>query len=109
MDTYDPKPFVAAGVILLDAREPKWAKAPRWHHEIKLDELDMSEPCDCVLGQLYSDYRVGLQELDINDTKVAEYLGFNIPDGPDELRSARYAALAAAWTEVVTERLAAQC
>lgn len=108
MSEYDPMPFALAGSILLDAREPKWAKAPKWHLEVKLNELDMSDPCDDILAHLYSDYLIGLKELGIlpgSDQPIL--LGFDVPAEPAETKPERYAALTAAWTQIVTERLAA--
>ncbi len=40
---------VAAGVAWLDDVLPDWWKT----HEIDLDALDMSDGCQCVVGQLY--------------------------------------------------------
>lgn len=73
---------------------------PRWFMKIDLDKLNMVKGIDegdgaCVLCQLYGTYSHGMQELGIN---YEEWNGFNAG-------SARgFAALDAAWTQLITER-----
>lgn len=69
---------VAQGAALLDREVPDW-----WRR-INLDTLRMSACSSCVLGQLYGDYDIGLDQLHIpaqRETPPADLLevklGFN--------------------------------
>ena len=57
---------VSRGAALLDE------KHPGWHWNIDLDRLNISEPCDCICGQLYGSFYLGLRKLDI-DHPTARY------------------------------------
>ncbi len=51
---------VANAAKLLDVELPGWA------NKIDVDSLDMREPNKCILGQLYNDYMIGIEKLDID-------------------------------------------
>lgn len=53
----DLRAKVERGAKLLDE------KLPEWRSKIDLDLLDISTATQCVLGQLFGDYRVGLSQL----------------------------------------------
>lgn len=48
---------IAKGVALLDQ------KRPGWENEISLVELDLKDPNDCVLGQVYGSFGTGANDL----------------------------------------------
>lgn len=106
MCEYDPDTFVVAGALLLDSKEFKPEK-PAWHHDVILDELDMENPDDCILGQTHGGYLPALEKFGIkpNSTDVI-YLGFDVPAEPAETKPERYALLKAAWVKLILERLA---
>lgn len=61
---------VAAGIKLLDEREPGWRS------KVEADDLNLGS-CDvCVLGQVFGSYDLGLSDLGI-DTVDAKAYGFN--------------------------------
>lgn len=108
MDAYDPKPCVAVGIARLDATPPNPRLPFNWHLDINPDELDMSDPCDCMFGQIHGDYLLGLKIHGIRGPAEAIRCGFDVPAEPAETKPERYALLRAAWIEAVTERLAAK-
>jgi hypothetical protein len=101
---------VARGAAFLDEREPGWAA------RIDLGRLNMDICHRCVLGQLagaggLNPYADKLRDLGLGD---GGGYGFDIdsygdcgpvPDLADD--DAEYAALTAAWREVIAERRAA--
>ncbi len=52
---------VEAGAKLLDA------EYPGWYNEIDLQRLNLSDPRNCPVGQLYGSFSEGLDELEIED------------------------------------------
>lgn len=87
-------------------RGAEWLDTHRdtWFSDINLDELILSSPCDCVLGQLYG----GFDDRP-DDLEDAEDYGFNVQphmSGSAEI-AAEYDALEAEWRRVITERRAA--
>jgi len=67
-----------------------------WRRKIRRRQLDLAEPCNCVLGQLYGDYSDGAYELGLVYSEEVR-LGF---DSEEE----EYEALTAAWLEVLRGR-----
>jgi hypothetical protein len=98
---------VANGAALLDRARPNWAR------EIAQDELAMATCDQCILGQLYGDYRVGfrmvLEPLPSRYLFAATDFGFTLPgeEQPDWGRETllRFAALAEAWRSEIRRRL----
>ncbi|HWU24507.1 MAG TPA: hypothetical protein VN086_02015 [Candidatus Paceibacterota bacterium] len=106
MTEYNPEPFVVAGALFMDSKEFKPGK-PAWHHDVILDELDMEDPDDCVLGQTWGGYLPALTRFGIQPgSSDLIYLGFDVPAEPAETKSERYALLTAAWKKLIQERLA---
>jgi hypothetical protein len=90
---------VAAGAAWLDEHRPGWVD------RINLDTLDLSDTCKCVLGQEYGRFVLG-DDLILDEGSESHLLGFDV----DELRQdgqyagKQYAALTAAWRELVLAR-----
>lgn len=89
---------VARGVALLDE------KLPGWDGRIDLDNLDLTNACDCILGQEFDDpfrdgYYVGLDELFSGSTDEAIQHGFNVDTGGIE-----WSLLEVEWRRVVLAR-----
>ena len=82
---------VARGAALLDE------KMPGWYKRIDLGSLHMSSCHACILGQLYTEYSLGVAALDINSYQKIDN-GFN----DDQIIS--YAALAKEWRRVIEAR-----
>lgn len=76
MSDYSAK--VIKGIKLLDSEKPGWRS------DIDLDKLDLGSCSVCVLGQIFGDYEVGVEELDIDGH---EY-GFNTLGSMVELTQA---------------------
>ena len=94
------------GAEFLDERRPGWAK------EIDRERLNMRSACNCVLGQLYGYYNVGLSAFwpQTNWPRInanASHLGFNTTnDAGTKAQGVHYATLRKAWLELIEERLA---
>lgn len=69
---------------------------PDWIDEINLDTLNMGDPYDCLLGQLYGNYGHGLDDLDIGN---GMWYGFDVAAGPNSSHTAR--ELTALWVEKI--------
>lgn len=98
------KDQIEAGASLLDEKIPDWVAMQ------DLEDLDLSDTCNCVVGQSQPDkaYIDTLMELfDVSDDQVAldksmEY-GFCIPDGYDYKE---YPQLTQEWIAFIEERRA---
>jgi len=90
---------VADGARYLDLN------APGWFRSIDLSRLNMSNPCCCVVGQLFHSFAVGLQQLDVDPNEGEDIaLGFDSlsPDYWNDV-----AALTPIWKREIRARLAA--
>jgi hypothetical protein len=76
---------VEAGAAFLDKRRPGWDRL------IDLDTLDMGDPRNCVLGQLYGIIYAAIIGVFVDDE---ERLGFE----------GNYAVLTADWKRLIRER-----
>lgn len=92
---------VRLGAELFDRRRPGWAD------EIDVKRLNVADPSDCPLGQLYDYYRDGYEALGIGHNFAASrhgfflsFLGWLILP----LRRAEYSLLSDAWVAEVRER-----
>jgi len=63
--------LIREGVQLLNRRLGK-----RWPFRIKMKKLNMSDSCNCVLGQLFGHYNDGKEELGILSVMPWDH-GFN--------------------------------
>jgi len=93
---------VADGARYLDLN------APGWFRSIDLNRLNMSNPCCCVVGQLFGSFAVGLEQLDVDSTEDEDVaLGFDRPDPLYLDYSNNLAALTPIWKREIEARLAA--
>ena len=85
---------VQAGEAFLDEH-----RTDDWTRLIDRDRLDISNACDCVLGQLYGDYYTAVREMPGLSYFKADGLGFDSHSpGPSD------AELTAEWRRVIMER-----
>lgn len=91
---------VRRGAILL---EEAW---PTWRDEIDLDELNLSDMYNCVLGQVYGSFTAGTRALNI-DSKGRDHeasYGFEVSRAEaEEDEYAAYDRLTLAWVEYLSE------
>ena len=93
---------VADGARYLDLN------APGWFRSIDLNRLNMSNPCCCVVGQLFHSFAAGLEQLDVDSTEDEDVaLGFDRTDPLDLDYSNNLAALTPIWKREIEARLAA--
>ena len=93
---------VADGARYLDLN------APGWFRSIDLNRLNMSNPCYCVVGQLFYSFAVGLEQLDVDPGAVEDVaLGFDRSDSLGLDYSRDLAALTPIWKREIEARLAA--
>ena len=90
---------VKAGMALLDA----WR--PGWQHQIDIPKLDISQPRDCILGQLAGGFSLGAAQLMLDqpegfvgEPNWAIAYGF---DGPTR----SYSSLTKEWKRQITHAL----
>lgn len=92
----------ARGAALLDEMCPGWAD------RVDLDILDMNDCDDCIVGQVFEDYREGLEDLGFDLERDDEYdFGFDLDDEaykPSLTRAEAWHALAVAWRAEVRAR-----
>jgi len=94
---------VARGCDWLDERIPAW-----WL-KVELVEVDMANPCGCVLGQLYGGWYYNAP-IDMDtavecgfDTSVVRDDGMSL-ERWRELVDAQFAAMTDEWTRTILER-----
>ena len=97
---------VARGARLLDGHAPGWAGL------VRLDVMDLSSPCACVLGQVYGGtagrpgYNVGLRVLGLSEEEAGDS-GFLLV-GCHEGRAVTWTDRSGLWAaEVRARRVAA--
>lgn len=91
---------VARGAALLDV------KRPGWHHNISLNRLRTASTEDCILGQLFGNYSVGIKEIldpALDNIFNRGYHGFTAHDS-DEGEFASYGELDRAWKGYIRSR-----
>lgn len=93
---------VAAGAHALDEA---WARDGGWAGKIDAERLDMSDSCDCVLGQLYDPegYLNGVSALNISGAALV--YGFTASPAGDV--EAQWPELRRLWLGEIERRLAA--
>jgi|GEM_PF-4124044 len=85
---------VKSGAELLDAMNPEW------FIKVSTKKLQMNNPCQCVIGQLYKTYNLGLAALGVD-----RYLEREIDYGFDS--HVGTASLTVHWQREIEARLAA--
>lgn len=85
-----------AGALFLDSIRPGWANMIDWYG------FDMELEDECVLGQLYDDYAIGVSALRLS-MEEEEQLGFVLPRPMGGQHT--YADLSLAWRAHGYERL----
>lgn len=98
---------VERGANLLDER------APGWYDRIKIQTLVMSEPCKCVIGQVFliepdgldhDQYKAITSDLGLPG-QLDVYYGFEVSDDDDALDyNAEYQLLHDAWIDLIEQR-----
>lgn len=88
------------GASLLDKR------MPHWHRRINAERLDIGNCQNCVLGQLFSRYDIGLQRLNITNQEAVT-LGVYAGVRQRRKRKNRYVSLTSEWRARIAERLEA--
>jgi hypothetical protein len=94
---------VARGAEWLDQQRPGWEQPDNFD----LRRFDLSDPCRCVIGQVYGDYdevTAGHSAIDLDDD-LAYWLGF-YAGYIDEHNREEYAALETEWVRVIAARRA---
>ena len=82
---------VERGAALLDKKR----RSPAWRKRINLDEFDIGDPCNCVLGQVYESFTDGLYKLGIYGS---EWLGLGF-----DTYAVDFGPLTRAWRKYLTE------
>lgn len=86
------------GATLLDKRVPKWYRG------VNTERLDIGGGRNCILGQLFYRYDLGLQSLNITNQEAIT-LGMYAGVRKHRKREQRYLALTSEWRARITERL----
>jgi hypothetical protein len=84
--------YIDNGVRLLD----EFFLDSNWRGKIDKKKLNMRSCYDCVLGQLFGDFEIGLRELCITWSESDTY-GFNTEEDEDHL----FPDLTKAWLEIL--------
>jgi hypothetical protein len=94
---------IKMGVMLLDKEIHGWYKDDG-PSPINLGTLKLDSVKDCILGQLYGTFPVGMAALGIS-YHAAEHLGFMVPEQVNVVSYDRiYEAYTREWTDVITSR-----
>ncbi len=83
-----------------------------WDDRVSLEELDMADPCHCILGQVYSEYNGALERLGLAYS-ASQWLGLEATDdafaagvSSGDMRR-HYAILDGCWYSLIQDRQAA--
>mgnify|MGYP001564744249 FL=1 len=95
--------YVERGAEVLDRVYPGW-----WR-KIDLDRLDMKDCSDCLLGQLYGDYRSGLVKIGLPERPIWESIewGFDA-DVITLVEDPNFSILRNAWVREISSRKAGE-
>src|SRR5258708_35896283 len=88
----------ARGAALLDERMPGWAQ------RIDVGRLDLADGCNCVLGQLFTEYYLATRP--VLGLGVSEALDAAIGCGFHAVDSRQFSVPTAAWRHEIALRLA---
>lgn len=91
---------IQKGADLLDEKRGKG-----WEYEIDPNSFEMRSGTHCVLGQLYGDYRQGLDALGLTLQTAIDY-GFNIDPLTDYFEEYGYDMINSEWTRFIIGRMA---
>lgn len=102
MDTAMPNfgERAAKGATFLDSRNPGWYK------DIEIGILDMHSVFDCVLGQVFGDFFIAVEDLGLLVLDTYDY-GFDIPvreQGTTVPNSPLWRALESSWKAEINKR-----
>lgn len=78
--------------------------APGWRARIRQGDLDIEDPCHCMMGQLFGDYNEFIEEQDIPRGALIR-MGVFEPGRPSSDLTRRYDLLTNAWKDVINEGL----
>ena len=73
MRTREAQRAIRKGIKFLDSEIPKWRRL------IDRDDLDLSDPRNCIMGQIFGDYDRGRDILGL-DLEESEAMGFGLHD-----------------------------
>lgn len=79
----------------------------QWEQRIELPVLDMRSPSECVLGQVFGTYKVGMERLALDEVGSVRH-GFELPPWYHHLHDSRaeaYSVLGLVWWELLNARL----
>lgn len=91
------------GAELLDKRKPGWVD------RVNVATLNVQHPLDCVLGQVYRGFGIGVERLDLTDSEIVQH-GFSagyvdVPTGGNDVYVG-FVVLTRAWSDLVKARQA---
>src|SRR3989344_7097480 len=86
---------IASGVKFLDELEPDWRS------KVNARRLDISNPGDCILGQIFGDFMDGCSQLRIEPHKEAARMGFNVLNPNSPMGDREFEALNRGWPLVL--------
>jgi len=92
---------VEDGAELLDQQFPDWEVV------VRIRDLAMHNPCNCILGQLYGDYLAAntmAEELDVDLRNLETSYGFDHDPDLPEPEHRQYEILQSVWAEQIRER-----
>ena len=95
---YDADAASTKGAELFDLMKPDWAP------KIDRRRINMLSPTDCIVGQLYGEFKKALPSLPVLHSRERQIEhAVRLPDGRPDLNE----AFVAAWNRRIDERLAA--
>lgn len=97
-DTITISPNVEAGAKLLDEH----FGTTTWRADVDQERLSIRSTHDCVLGQLFGDFDLGLEHLEIRGRDASTFFGFDI--GPWDMDPDKaFTELTRQWLSVLNQ------
>jgi hypothetical protein len=102
-------PDIAGAVALLDSEKGQFVMVdagldPDWRSRLSVIRLKLSSCTRCVLGQLFGDYVIGVDQLDLSRGGIYGFCGYGIDSPPrlaNLLHDQHYTYLTGVWVEYI--------
>lgn len=86
----------ARGAAYFDEHEPGWFE------RIDAANLELSDPCGCIVGQLYGNFHSDVGR--VGSLRDAHEFGLILEDESDEDAPSKWETLTAAWRDEIARR-----
>ncbi len=79
---------------------------PGWHAKIDTEKLDINNTDDCIVGQLFGDYKTAVKQLSITESRSVRLGIYLLCHDTTKTEKQQWNNLTLAWKREIAQRLA---